>query len=224
MRFALAAGIALLAAGCGTASSPAARHPAPRPRTLPGISAAPRAPSVVPPRRELARLLVLKSIRRFPAWPRREKADGALGDHTATHPDLAALSRAAMVHELAAGQAAARRAAGVAIRLFRPPYGLSTPAIAAEARRLGMVEVLWSVDSGDSIGGNFHQIAARVRRGIRPGSIVLMHENRGQTIRALRSILPYLRRHRLRPVSVPELLAADPPTFALLRAGAGGGG
>jgi len=270
VRFALAAGLALLAAGCGTASSPAARHPAPRPRTLPGISAAPRAPSVVPQRRELARLLALdrpvfcggprgrlvaltfddgpgpytglalkelsrararatfflvgKSIRRFPAWPRREKADGALGDHTATHPDLAALSRAAMVHELAAGQAAARRAAGVAIRLFRPPYGLSTPAIAAEARRLGMVEVLWSVDSGDSIGGNFHQIAARVRRGIRPGSIVLMHENRGQTIRALRSILPYLRRHRLRPVSVPELLAADPPTFALLRAGAGGCG
>src|SRR5439155_559568 len=95
-------------------------------------------------------------------------------------------------------------------------------AIAAEARRLGMVEVLWSVDSGDSIGGNFHQIAARVRRGIRPGSIVLMHENRGQTIRALRSILPYLRRRRLRPVSVPELLAADPPSRARLRAGEGG--
>src|SRR5439155_21332733 len=56
--------------------------------------------------------LVGRSIRRFPALPRREKADGALGDHTATHPDLAALSRAAMVHELAAGQAAARRAAG----------------------------------------------------------------------------------------------------------------
>ena len=48
--------------------------------------------------------------------------------------------------------------------------------------------------------------------GISPGAIVLMHENRGQTIRALKfNILPALRRRRIRLVTVPQLLALDPP-------------
>jgi hypothetical protein len=52
------------------------------------------------------------------------------------------------------------------------------------------------------------------------GSVVLMHENRGQTIRALhRLLLPWLLRHGYRLVSVPELLAFDPPKAAQLRAG-----
>jgi hypothetical protein len=50
-----------------------------------------------------------------------------------------------------------------------------------------------------------------------------MHENRGQTIRALRYlILPALRRLRLRPVSLETLLAVDPPSTALLRGGYNG--
>jgi len=163
--------------------------------------------------------LVGKSIARFPAWPRREARIAALGDHTQHHLLLAALSAPAAQREIAAGLASARRASGEPIRLFRPPYGADTPFVTATARRLGMVEIMWSIDSGDSIGGNFHQIAARVREGLRPGSIVLFHENRGQTIRALRSLLPDLRRRHLRAVTVPELLAADPPSAAQLRGG-----
>ena len=97
----------------------------------------------------------------------------------------------------------------------------------AEVRREGMVEILWDVDSKDSQVSppqDFHAISANVRRHVRPGSIVLMHENRGQTVRALRAILPFLRRRHLRAVTVPELLAADPPSPALLRAGARGCG
>jgi peptidoglycan/xylan/chitin deacetylase (PgdA/CDA1 family) len=166
--------------------------------------------------------LVGKSIHSYPAWPRRERALAALGDHTETHPLLPRLPAAAMVRELADGQRDAHQASGASVRLFRPPYGATNAAITAAAKRLGMVEVLWSIDSGDSISGDFHAISARVRRAVRPGSIVLMHENRGQTIRALRSLLPYLRRRHLHPVSVPELLAVDPPSPARLRAGAAG--
>jgi hypothetical protein len=51
-----------------------------------------------------------------------------------------------------------------------------------------------------------------------------MHENRGQTIRALDHVLNTLRHKRLRPVTVPELLAADPPSAAQLAAGPNGCG
>ncbi len=107
------------------------------------------------------------------------------------------------------------------IRLFRPPYGITDPAVARRARALGMVEVLWSVDSTDSAqGASIARTVATVERLARPGSIVLMHENRGTTLAAVHYwLLRYLARVHLHPVTVPELLATDPPTLARLRAG-----
>jgi hypothetical protein len=46
-----------------------------------------------------------------------------------------------------------------------------------------------------------------------------MHENRGQTIRALTTLLPVLRERHLRSVSLPELFATDPPSEAQVRRG-----
>jgi peptidoglycan/xylan/chitin deacetylase (PgdA/CDA1 family) len=82
-----------------------------------------------------------------------------------------------------------------------------------------MIEVIWDVDSADSAGADKYGIAANVIRALRPGAIVLMHENRGQTIQALHRILPALRRRHLRAVPVSELLERDPPSERQLRAG-----
>jgi len=171
--------------------------------------------------------LVGASIARFPDAARPERDIAAIGDHTMTHPDLASLAPAAAIAEVRDGRQAALAAVGPPVDLFRPPYGSHTPAIDAQVSRDGMVEILWDVDSTDSRvqpPADYREISKTVRRNIRPGSIVLMHENRGQTIRALRTILPALRRRGLRSVTVPELLAGDPPTKAQLLAGRGGCG
>lgn len=79
------------------------------------------------------------------------------------------------------------------------------------------------MDSADSLGANYSGIAHNVLTGLRPGAIVLMHENRGQTIRALKLlIIPHLAEHHLRLVTVPELLARDPPSATQLARGAEG--
>lgn len=92
----------------------------------------------------------------------------------------------------------------------------------ATARTLGLVQVLWSTDSADSLGANY---AGIVLTGLRPGAIILMHENRGQTIRALKFlIIPRLRGRHLRLVTVPQLLTVDPPSAAQLAQGARGCG
>jgi len=117
-------------------------------------------------------------------------------------------------------QREAARLARVPVRLFRPPYGRRSAAVDRTARSLGLLEVLWSVDSRDSLGADWLGIAKNVKAGLRPGAIILLHENRGQTIRALKyRILPELRRRGLRAVSVPELLALDPPSETRLRGG-----
>src|SRR5437763_6715433 len=62
-----------------------------------------------------------------------------------------------------------------------------------------------------------HRSNTTVIAGLHPGAIILMHENRGQTVRALLGIFAALARRRLRAVSVPQLLRDDPPGPATLR-------
>ncbi len=163
--------------------------------------------------------LVGKQIRAYPGLAQREKPIAAVGDHTMTHPFLPALSEAAMVAQIAAAKTLIEQASRQPVVLFRPPYESHTPAIDHEVKALGMLEVLWNVDSGDSLGANYAGIERNVIAGLRPGSIILMHENHGQTIRALPKIFAALSRRHLQAVTVPELIAADPPSLAQLRAG-----
>jgi peptidoglycan/xylan/chitin deacetylase (PgdA/CDA1 family) len=166
--------------------------------------------------------LVGRNLALWPRLPRAELALGVVGDHTWTHPFLTRLPVAEADTEIARTQRALARATGTPIELFRPPYGFRDPAIDRESRRLGMVDVLWSLDSGDSYpapGASARRIVGKLARFVRPGSIVLLHENRLQTLDALPAVLRGLRARGLRSVTVPELLALDPPSATQLRAG-----
>jgi hypothetical protein len=108
--------------------------------------------------------------------------------------------------------------------LFRPPYGGRNASVDSIARAHGLLQILWSVDSRDSLGADYAQIESNVISGMRPGAIVLMHENHGQTVRALFNVFAALKRKHLRAVGVPQLLTDDPPSAAQLRAGRQGCG
>jgi len=167
--------------------------------------------------------LVGKEIRAYPQLVPLEEPVADFGDHTMTHPFLPALAPSAMAEEIAAAQTLIERTVRRPIVLFRPPYEGRTAAIDREVTALGMLEILWNVDSQDSLGDtNYLGIERNVLAGLRPGSIILMHENHGQTIRALPTIFAALARRKLRAVTVPELMKADPPSLAQLRRGPSG--
>jgi len=163
--------------------------------------------------------VVGRNIGLVPGATRSERALGAVGDHTFTHPLLTALAPSAAEGEIVRTQLALARSSGGPVVLFRPPYGGHDAAVDGIARRHGLLEILWSVDSADSLGADYLQIAHNVIAGLHPGAIILMHENHGQTVRALLAIFAALQRRRLRAVSVPQLLTDDPPAARQLRAG-----
>jgi peptidoglycan/xylan/chitin deacetylase (PgdA/CDA1 family) len=150
---------------------------------------------------------------------RRERALGAVGDHTFTHPLLTSLSRSEAEAEIVRTQSALARSTGAPVFLFRPPYGARDPAIDAIVQAHGMLQILWTVDSADSLGANYAQIERNVIGGLRGGAIILMHENHGQTVRALPNIFAALRDKHLRAVSVARLLTDDTPSVAQVRGG-----
>ena len=148
---------------------------------------------------------------------RRERALGAVGNHTWSHARLTALGDHAVSTELGETQRQIERATGRRPNVFRPPYGARNARVDAAARSLGLVEVLWSIDSYDSRGFSAREVAHTVLKLVQPGSIILMHENLPATAKALPRILRILNHRRFELVTVSELLALDPPSPAQLR-------
>ncbi|HWE07726.1 MAG TPA: polysaccharide deacetylase family protein [Solirubrobacteraceae bacterium] len=168
--------------------------------------------------------VVGRSIRAWPGWLRREGRMAALGDHTMTHQDLVAMAPVQAFDEIYRARQVIQHDSGQRVELFRPPYGAHDRIVDTIVHRLGMLDIMWSVDSADSLGANYAGIIRNVTQGLRPGAIIEMHENRGQTIRALTRLLPELRRRHLHSVSVLSLLATDPPSPAQLHRGESGCG
>jgi hypothetical protein len=144
---------------------------------------------------------------------RRAVADGhELGVHGWRHRDLSGEPLRAAA-ELARAVAAIRTVSGVAPRLFRPPFGATSRRLAVAAGALGLVTVTWDVDPRDFEEPGADAIRSRVAAAVRPGSIVLLHDDRpglAGTAAALDGILDDLAERGLAAVTVSLLLAARP--------------
>jgi peptidoglycan/xylan/chitin deacetylase (PgdA/CDA1 family) len=137
-----------------------------------------------------------------------------IGDHTETHAHIGSLTSADQYREilLPTEQLAAYGLPRPV--LFRPPYGSYDDATFTELERLGMLMVLWTVDSQDYRRPGVRQIVQRVVSGAKPGAIMLLHDgggDRSQTVAAIPKIVKRLRAKHYHLVTLPRLLADDPP-------------
>jgi peptidoglycan-N-acetylglucosamine deacetylase len=140
-----------------------------------------------------------------------------LADHTYSHADLLALHARARRSQLQWTRGLVWRATGIQARFFRPPYGATGPAVNRLGRSLGLIPVLWSVDSRDWQQPGTKAIVQRVLAHVQPGAIVLMHDGGGdrrETLRALPSILRGLQRRHFDVVTLSRMLATAPPASA----------
>jgi peptidoglycan/xylan/chitin deacetylase (PgdA/CDA1 family) len=143
---------------------------------------------------------------------RDDVLDGVVGNHTWSHAHLPELPRWLVWLELARTQWAEAAETGSLPRLVRVPYEERSPMTDGVAESLGLLQVLWSVDSGDDVRrARTARIVRTVLEGLHPGAIVLMHELHPWTVRALPTILRAIRLRGLRAVTVPELLALQTP-------------
>ena len=132
-----------------------------------------------------------------------------MANHSWSHPRLPNAT------ELSRTTKAIRSATGFTPCLFRAPYGAVNNDLFSRARRQGMLTIGWDVDSWDSLYDNVSKdtVYSRVVNQVRPGSIILMHDGEGPhegTIQALDPILRALRKKKLYPVTVSELLGLKP--------------
>jgi peptidoglycan/xylan/chitin deacetylase (PgdA/CDA1 family) len=145
------------------------------------------------------------------------------GTHTQRHPDLTTLSAADQRREIQAGIDASTRALGRKPQLFRPPYQAHDATTDRILKDLGQVQILWNVDTQDSLGPTtVDKIAKNAIDGLRPGAIILMHETKDQTYKAMPAIIAEMRKRKLQPVTISQMLAGDPPSEQQVKQGFNG--
>ncbi len=142
--------------------------------------------------------LVGRHAQAFPDLAREVAAGGHLvGSHTFSHRKLTLMGPAAVREEIESGHRAVEDAAGVAPVAFRAPHGHRNPFVDRTLRGLGCPLVGWSVGVWDTDRPGAEEIRRRVRRRVKPGTILLLHDGDGydpdgdrtQTAEALPGIL-----------------------------------
>lgn len=94
-------------------------------------------------------------------------------------------------------------------RVFRPPYGATSLVTLWKLLKLGFQYVFWSVDSCDSFVQHPDELVDSFeKQPLRPGDILLFHEDYRLTVDALPRILDRLMAEKYNFVSVSELNAA----------------
>ncbi len=154
-------------------------------------------------------------ISEFPLPLQRAVAEGhVVGNHTWDHQDLTRLAPKDIRGELNDNTDAVTGKNLPAPKLFRPPYGAVNDLVVAEARRAGMLTVMWSLDTNDYKLPGVDVMAAQVLAEVEPGSIILMHDGGGDrttTSAALPRMLKGLRKAGYKMVTLPQLLLHNPP-------------
>ncbi|HVM64029.1 MAG TPA: polysaccharide deacetylase family protein [Acidimicrobiales bacterium] len=123
-------------------------------------------------------------------------AGDAVGITAWPHNGASPIAADALTRTISATQVAVSSVDGVTPTCLLPPYGSSDPASRARATSLGMHVVLWDVDPQDWRQPGAAAVAQDVINSVRPGSLVLLHDDGaegGQTVVALGQVLQTLR-------------------------------
>ena len=80
---------------------------------------------------------------------------------------------------------------------FRPPFGYTNADVAAVGESLGLREVLWDVNKGDTAATGASAVSDPVLAAVRPGSVVVLHDWAPYTAEALPTILDRLKSRHL---------------------------
>jgi peptidoglycan/xylan/chitin deacetylase (PgdA/CDA1 family) len=98
---------------------------------------------------------------------------------------------------------------GKRMKLFRPPYGVTTPNLVRASNALNYDIIGWSIRSLDTTADTAQTITRRVQNQIKPGAIILFHDTSDKTIQVLNQTLNFAKENGYKIVSVEHLLMIE---------------
>ena len=128
-----------------------------------------------------------------------------IGTHSNTHPKMSTLSAEKMRYELQTSMDLITKVTGKPVKFFRAPFGDYNDTLLGVAGSLGLKTIQWDVDSLDWKGLSANEIFARIKASVKPGSIILCHNNSDHILEALPLIISYLKENGYEMVKMSKL-------------------
>ncbi len=139
-----------------------------------------------------------KQIEKYPDTFKRIISEGhTIGNHTYSHSNQTGfLSSAKMVEEIKKCDEVMLKTGNLRTDLYRPPFGVTNPNIAKAIKQTGKKSIGWNVRSLDTITEDENRIYRKVTKGLKPGSIILLHDTSEKTYHVLVNLLVFLEREK----------------------------
>lgn len=131
-----------------------------------------------------------------------KEAGHELGNHTWNHIDLTKASAEKIALEINNTSDAIEQASGSRPTVFRPPYGAVNNTVRAQT---SLPVVLWDVDTLDWKYRDANHLLEHVKKHVKEGSTILMHDIHMSTAEGLDAVLAYLQEEGYSFVTVSEL-------------------
>ena len=130
-----------------------------------------------------------------------------IGSHTQNHKAyFGILPRKKTRVEIEDGVNSIKKVLGKKPKLFRPPFGVTNPAIAWATRFLNLIPVGWNIRSLDTVIKNKDTLKKRIQKKLKPGSIILFHEHAMSTQLALEETIDYIEQEGYKIIRLDQLL------------------
>ena len=133
-----------------------------------------------------------------------------VGNHTYNHSKSTGFYAVSKLNkELESTRAVVKNYTGLNMKLYRPPFGVTTPNLAKVVSQLRLNVIGWSVRSFDTTRQSAESIIQRVLKQAKPGSVVLLHDDREKCARVLETIIPHLLKQHYTFATVGELFKIE---------------
>lgn len=133
-----------------------------------------------------------------------------IANHSYSHLRMGTLDRGKIKSEILKCGTVLESLSGQTIDLFRAPYGDYNSNVVTTAKSLGYYTIQWNVDSLDwRTGISKQEISDRIYRKIKPGSIILFHNDTPHTANILPEIITNLKDKGYVFLPVSKLIMRD---------------
>ncbi|WP_125152767.1 polysaccharide deacetylase family sporulation protein PdaB [Clostridium rectalis] len=132
-----------------------------------------------------------------------------LGNHSNAHPDMIGVSKERIINEISITDAKIMKITGKTSKLFRCPSGSYNDHVIDTVNSSGHYCIQWDVDSIDWKAEGADKEYDRVIKKVKPGSIILFHNDGKYTANNLPKIIEYLKHQGFEFVKVGDLIYKD---------------
>jgi len=138
-----------------------------------------------------------------------QKRGHEIGNHSYAHADFQRINTEKMIKEIKDTEETIYKVTGLKTKLFRFPSGSYNESGVKVAESLGYITIQWDVDSVDWKAFGLEREYNRVIKNVKPGSIVLFHNDGKYTPQNLERLIPELKAQGYKLVPIGELIYKD---------------